>query len=410
MRQRGIAWRGFGFVGTRQPIGNGPDRFMNEALPIGNGSVSAARSQAGSRRKNIVLNEDSLWTGDANPGGDYGKMGAYQFMGNLLIHLAGQEKFTDYRRDLDIGSALAHVAYESKGVKYTREYFCSHPDQVMVIRLEADKPGSYTGSIELNDSHGTKSAAEKNSIVFAGSLANGMKYETRVMVVNEGGSLQAADGKLQFANCDALTLVVAMGTDYAMNYAADYHRENPHARVERQAEEAAAKSCPALEAAHEKDYRALSDRVKLDLGKSTADQTALPTDQRKIKAAQTVDPGLEALLFQFGRYLLISCSRPGGLPANLQGLWNDRNNPPWSSDYHANINVEMNYWPAEPANLPECHQPFFDLVLSQVPAWRKAAAASPDLKTPGGEMTNARMERSRTSHNTTGEKPRLGVG
>ena len=146
-----------------------------------------------------------------------------------------------------------------------------------------------------------------------------------------------------------------------------------------------------MEAAHIKDYQALFNRVSADFGQSSAAQTALPTDQRKLEAFKTVDPGLEALLFQYGRYLLISCSRPGGLPANLQGLWNDNNNPPWHRDYHANINMEMNYWPAEPANLAECHVPFFDLVESQLPAWRKATAASPDLKTPDGEFTTARL-------------------
>jgi len=122
---------------------------------------------------------------------------------------------------------------------------------------------------------------------------------------------------------------------------------------------------------------------------------------RKVMAVGTTDPGLEELLFQYGRYLLISCSQPGGLPANLQGLWNDSNNPPWHSDYHANINVEMNYWPVEVANLSPCHQPFFDLVQSQLPAWRKATDASPDLKTPAGTMTT-RGWAIRTSHNIYG--------
>jgi alpha-L-fucosidase 2 len=139
----------------------------------------------------------------------------------------------------------------------------------------------------------------------------------------------------------------------------------------------------------------------MDLGQSSPAQVAIPTDKRKIAASRAVDPGLEQLLFQYGRYLLISCSRPGGLPANLQGLWNDNNNPPWHSDYHANINIQMNYWPAEVANLGECHLPFFDLLRSQLEPWRKASDASPDLKTPDGAMT-ARGFAIRTSHNIMG--------
>jgi alpha-L-fucosidase 2 len=171
--------------------------------------------------------------------------------------------------------------------------------------------------------------------------------------------------------------------------------------VTAQIDAAARQSFAKLESAHVKDYQALFNRVRLNLGQSTAAQTALPTDQRKLEAFKTVDPGLEALFFQYGRYLLISCSRPGGLPANLQGLWCDNNWPAWHSDYHANINVEMNYWPAEVANLSECHLPFFDLVESQLPAWRKATQAAPEFKTADGHFAK-RGFAIRTSHNITG--------
>jgi alpha-L-fucosidase 2 len=148
------------------------------------------------------------------------------------------------------------------------------------------------------------------------------------------------------------------------------------------------------------DYQSLFRRVRLHLGRPTAAQAALPTDRRKLEAFEVVDPGLEALLFQYGRYLLISCSRPGGLPANLQGLWNNSNQPAWGSDYHANINVQMNYWPAEVANLAECHVPFFDLFASQLPVWRKATAAADAFKTDG--RLPVRGFAIRTSHNITG--------
>ncbi len=374
--------------------------FINEALPIGNGRMGGLIA-GGTARERVVLNEDSLWTGDENPSGDDGTMGAYQCLGNLYINLPGHENIAGYRRDLDIGNALAHVNYQSGGVNYRREYFCSHADGVLVVRLTADRPGSYTGNLELNDAHGGKTVSGKDRLAFAGALNNGLKYEAQLIVVPDGGSLQTNGTMLEFKNCDGLTLIIGAGTDYAMDYAANYRGEDPHARVTGQVEKAAARKYDDLKAAHEKDFHSLFDRVALDLGKSSAEQLAMPTDVRKTLAVGITDPGLEELLFQYGRYLLISCSRPGGLPANLQGLWNDNNSPPWHSDYHANINVEMNYWPAEVANLSECHQPFFDLVLSQLPAWRKATAASPELKTPAGAMT-PRGWAIRTSHNIYG--------
>ncbi len=375
--------------------------FMNEALPIGNGRLGGLIAGDVARER-IVLNEDSLWTGDANPTGDYNTMGAYQTLGDLVIQLPGQDDFTDYRRDLDIGDAVAHVGYRSGGVNYRREYFCSHADGVLVVRLTADRPDSYTGSIELKDSHGTATVAQTNRLTFAGALNNGLKYEAQLTVLPDGGSLQTNGPTLEFKNCNALTLIVAAGTDYVMDYAKTYRGEDPHARVAKLVKAAAVNKYDALKAAHEMNFHALFNRLALDLGKSSTAQTALPTDARKLQAAETVDPELEELLFQYGRYLLISCSRPGGLPANLQGLWNDNNSPPWHSDYHANINVEMNYWPAEPANLAECAEPLFDLVTSQLPAWRTATAAAKEFRTANGQPAQ-RGFAIRTSHGIHGD-------
>jgi alpha-L-fucosidase 2 len=233
---------------------------------------------------------------------------------------------------LDIGDALAHVNYEVNGVKFKREYFASHADGVLVVHLTADKPGSFTGSMELNDSRNTITLAQDDRLQLAGVLVNGLKYEAQLVVLNEGGALHANGSVLQFRNCDSLTLLVAAGTDYVMDYAKHYHGDDPHVRVTDLVEHASQKNYESLKAAHEKDFHALFDRVHFDLGKSSDEQIALPTDQRKIKAAGTYDSGLEELLFQYGRYLLISCSRPGGLPANLQGLWADTNAPPWDAD------------------------------------------------------------------------------
>ncbi len=374
--------------------------FMNEALPIGNGRIGGLIA-GGTTQERVVLNEDSLWTGDENPSGNYDTMGAYQTLGDLIINLPGHQHVTNYRRDLDIGDALAHVSYESGGVKYSREYFCSHADGVLVVRLTADQPGRYTGSIELKDAHGAETVAYKNHLTDEGALTNGLKYEARLNALNSGGSLSVDGTRLVFSNCDNLMIVVAAGTDYAMDYANQYRGDAPRTRVSKQARLATSKTYDLLKTAHENDFHALFGRVALNLGKSSADQIALPTDQRKVKAATTVDLQLEELLFQYGRYLLISCSRPGGLPANLQGLWNDSNKPPWHSDYHANINIQMNYWLAEPANLAECAQPFFDLVDSQLPAWRKATAAAPEFKTDDGTFAK-RGFAIRTSHNIYG--------
>jgi alpha-L-fucosidase 2 len=373
---------------------------LNEALPIGNGRMGGLIF-GGTPRERINVNEDSLWTGDENPSGNDGRMGAYQVLGNLFVNLPGHETNSNYRRDLDLNEATAHVSYESGGVKFEREYFCSHPAGVLVAQFTADKPGAYTGSIELADGHDAQVVADGNRLTVSGALNNGLKYEWQLLALHEGGSLQTNGTTLEFKNCDRLTLLVAAGTDYKMDYAAHYRGEDPHARVTGQLDAAARNSFAALKAEHVLDFQALFDRVTVDFGKSSDGQTSLPTDRRKIPATKTVDPELEELLFQYGRYLLISCSRPDGLPANLQGLWNDRNNPAWHSDYHANINIEMNYWPAEVANLPECHVPFFDLMQSQLPAWRKAAAASPELKTPSGAMTS-RGFAIRTSHNIMG--------
>jgi alpha-L-fucosidase 2 len=375
--------------------------FMNEALPIGNGRLGGLIT-GGTTLERVVLNEDSLWTGKANPSGDYNTMGAYQVLGDLVIQLPGPEDCTDYRRDLDLGDASAHVSYRSGEVTYQREYFCSQPDSVLVVRFTADHPGRYTGSLELKDSHGAPAAAQKNRLTFAGALGNGMKYEAQLVALADGGSLRIHGATLEFTNCNALTLIVAAGTDYVMDNAKAYRGEDPHGRVTRQLDEAAAKKYDELKARHEKDYQALFGRVTLDLGKSSPGQTALPTDARKLLATETADPELEALLFQYGRYLLISCSRPGGLPANLQGLWNNNNSPPWHCDYHVNINVQMNYWPAEPANLAECALPLFDLVACQLPAWRTATAAAKEFRTEAGGPAK-RGFAIRTSHGIHGD-------
>lgn len=373
---------------------------MDEALPVGNSRLGAMIFGIPAAER-IVLNEDSLWTGDDDPTGDYNRMGAYQTLGELRISLPGHDAATNYRRDLDLSDATAHVSYQVNGITYRREIFASHPAQVLVIHLTANRAGSYTGQIQLHDPRRGKAIADGNRITVASALWNGLKYETQLVVLNKGGTLKATGDGLAFSACDELTLIAGMGTDYAMDYPAHYRQSPPHERISAHVDAAAAKSFDQLRAEHVADYQSLFNRVLLDLGSSTPVQQSAPTNLRKVAAADSTDPGLEALMFQLGRYLMISCSRPGGLPANLQGLWNDSDSPPWHCDYHSNINIEMNYWPAEVTNLSQCQLPLFDLVDSQLPAWRVATASSPDFKTTTGQMTS-RGFAIRTSHNITG--------
>ena len=373
--------------------------WMTEAMPIGNGRLGAMIfGQIAAER--VQFNEDSLWTGDENPSGNYGTMGAYQAFGEVLIKLASHDGATDYRRELDIGRGVAGVRYRCGGTTFRREYFASHPDQVIVMRLTADKPGGYTGTVELTDAHKAPIVAKAGRLTASGSLPNKLKHESQVLVLHEGGSLKAEGGQIALKGCDSLTLLLAAGTDYVADGRKNWRGEHPHAELSRRLAAAAKKPYDALKGAHVKDYQSLLGRVRLDLGPTPADRLAMPTDRRlKAYGAKGGDGGLEHQYFQFGRYLLIACSRGGSLPANLQGLWNPSNNPPWHSDYHTNINVQMNYWPAEPTNLAECHTPLLALIDSQRAAWTKATAADKEFNTATRKVRGWTV---RTSHNISG--------
>jgi alpha-L-fucosidase 2 len=373
---------------------------IEEALAIGNGKIGALICGDPSEER-LVLNEHSLWTGGDNPSGDDSTMGDYQCLANLYVSLPSGKGATAYRRDLNIGDSLSHVSYESGGVRYRREYFASHPAGVIVTQFSASKPHSYTGTVDLKDAHDATATSSGAKITLAGRLKNGLKYECQTLVLHEGGEVWAENGKLNFKGCDSLTFLISAGTDYSLDSGAGYRGADPHEALEATIASAQAVPYERLRDAHLKDFHSMFQRVSLDLGTSSASQKAAPFDERKIAAATTVDPELDSLFFQYGRYLIISCSRPGGLPANLQGLWNDTNSPPWHSDYHTNINVEMNYWPVEVTNLTECHVPLFDMLLSQTPVWRKATALSDEMKTPSGEYTKTGWA-VRTSHNIYG--------
>ena len=266
----------------------------------------------------------------------------------------------------------------------------------MVCRLSADKPGCYTGVIRLTDAHGAKLTAGKNRLKASGALGNGLKYETQVLVLPDGGGVQADGQALRFNAADGLTLLLAAGPDYVADYEKGWRGEEPHGRVTRLLDAAAAVPYETLRARHVEDYRGLFGRVEVDFGRTDEKIAALPTDERLASYRKGgSDPALESLFFQFGRYLLIGSSRPGSLPANLQGIWNRSNSPPWHSDYHTNINVQMNYWPAEPANLAECHEPLLAMIEELREPSRKATRA--DTRFAGTRGWTVR-----TSHNIFG--------
>ncbi len=358
--------------------------WMTEALPIGNGRLGAMIF-GGTDLERIQFNEISLWTGMEVNSDDHNAEGSYQAFGNVTISLPGHANPAGYRRSLDIGRAVAAVTYRANTVTYRREYLVSQADQVVAVRLSADRPAAYTGQIELSGAHSDTVAAEGSRLSFAGCLGNGERYEAQLVAVNEGGALQALGGKLSFQGCSALTLYLAAGTDYMPDYRRLWRGEDPHDRVANQVGAVEHRPFASVRKAHEREYSALFDRVSLQLGASPPDRAALPTDRRLAAyAREGNDPELNALYFQFGRYLLISSSRPGSLPANLQGLWNDSNDPPWHSDYHSNINIQMNYWPAEVANLSECHVPMLDMIRSALDPWRKQTQRTPEFQLPAG--------------------------
>jgi len=373
-------------------------KWMTEALPIGNGRIGAMFF-GGIAAERIQFNEDSLWTGDENPSGSYETMGAYQAFGDVTIHLTGDTNATDYRRELNLDTAIGSVSYRSGATAFRREYFASHPAEVIVLRFTADKPASYTGTIELTDAHRATVVAGDRGVTSTGTLKNGLHYEAQLRALNRGGTISAAGQKVEFKGCDELTVFLDAGTDYAMNETNGYRGELPHTRITRQLDAAIQAGADRLRQAHITDHQSLFRRVQLDLGTAGSDRQDLGTEERMRRyAADPADPALETLFFQYGRYLLIASSR-NALPANLQGLWNDSNSPAWSSDYHSNINIQMNYWPAEPANLAECHEPLLNLIQSQLGPWRKATQGAPDFHLAGGSTRGWTV---RTSHNIFG--------
>ena len=373
-----------------------PAGKWEEAIPIGNGRLGAMVF-GGPENERIQLNEGTLWAGGpydpVNPDakgalpqvrqlvndGKYreaadllsakvmakplGQM-PYQTVGDLLLNFTGQANPSEYRRELNLDTAITTVSFVNNGVRFTRQAFASAPDHVIVVRLSADKPGSVSFSAGMKTPMNAKVETEGSDTLVmrgtggdAGGIKGQLQYQARVKVIPSGGKVAADAGRVSVTNSDEVTLLITAATSFKKF---DDVSGDPESIAKVRIAGAAGKAIAKLREAHLADYQALFRRVSIDLGKSEAMQ--LPTDERIRRFAEGHDPQLAALYYQFGRYLLISCSRPGGQPANLQGLWNESLNPPWQSKYTININTEMNYWPAESGNLAECVEPLVKMV------------------------------------------------
>ncbi|MET9760713.1 glycoside hydrolase N-terminal domain-containing protein [Streptomyces sp. NPDC006372] len=271
-----------------------------------------------------------------------------------------QRTVVDYRRTLDFVNGVNVTRFGAPGRRVLREAFAGRSADVMVFRYTSEHAKGLSGAISLTSGQEkapTTVDAGAGRIAFSGVMGNGLKHACTVQAVHTDGDLRADGSILRFSGCTTLTLFLDARTDYKLDAAAGWRGADPEPVVARTLRKAAARSYGRLRDEHTAETRALMNRVSVAWGTSDDAVVALPTDTRLARyAAGGQDPALEQTMFDYGRYLLISSSRPNGLPANLQGLWNDSNQPAWASDYHTNINVQMNYWGAETTNLPECHE------------------------------------------------------
>jgi alpha-L-fucosidase 2 len=373
-----------------------------EALPVGNGRLGAMVF-GGVQKERIQLNENTLWDGKAqdttNPEalkhlpevrrllfegknseatelankhlmGNPVRIKSYQTLGDLWIETETKGPVEDYRRELDLSTGIVTITYRVGDAHYKREVFASHPDQVIVVRMTCDKPNHITASITMSRSEngkvdaGPRAGKNNRGIILKGSFQGGLKFAAHARPsAGEVLPILLSSG-LRYERANELNVRIAATTSY--------RGTDPEQAVVRAFPGEGVVDYNALSQRHIADYQKLFRRVSLDLGPGPNDN--LPTDERLVAVQKGADdPGLAALYFQFGRYLLISSSRPGGLPANLQGLWNEFITAPWNSDYHTNINLQMNYWPAEVANLSECHLPLIDYTASLMESGRRTA-------------------------------------
>lgn len=375
-----------------------PAAQWTEALPLGNGRLGAMVF-GGVGEERLQLNEDTIWSGGPsnrnNPGarealpevrrllvagqiqeaealagegllGIPPRLDCYQPLGDLWLEF-DEDDTTDYRRELDLSTGIARVTYGGPGAEHTREVFVSAPDQVLVVHLEAAAPLRFRARLSREadaECHSTEGGLALRGRCDGGT---GVSFVARLGVWAEHGSVKSDGGVLTVEGGRAVTLVLAA--------ACNYREADPERIAGKRVETALAKRYANLREAHVREHRAWFDRVSLDLHEAREEELrALPTGERLARVqAGGQDLGLVALYFHYGRYLLIASSRPGSMAANLQGIWNEKLDPPWGSKYTININIEMNYWLAETCNLSECHEALFDLIRMAKPSGERCA-------------------------------------
>jgi alpha-L-fucosidase 2 len=386
-----------------------PARQWVEASVIGNGRLGGM-VWGGAARERIDLNEDTLWSGEpfdnVNPAGLAAlpnirallvagknaeakqlveqKMNGrfyecYLPLGDLQISFPLTGEVANYRRDLDLETAVARTTFEYDGTTFTREVFASNPGQAIIVRLTSDKPGKIAFTAQLNSQLRNAIKADGSALRLIGRApvhadaygsgkviyddapdGKGMRFETRLTAVNDGGLVKVTDTGIVAENCNSVTLLLVAATSYnGPRKSPSLEGKDPGKLCDAYLAALAGQPYAAMREAHVADHRQLFGRVALDLGHSAAEQ--LPTNMRLRRYAAATDPELAALYFQFGRYLLIAGSRPGTQPLNLQGIWNKDLIPPWAANWTINCNAQINYWPVEVANLAECHEPLINL-------------------------------------------------
>nr|WP_199077789.1 glycoside hydrolase family 95 protein [Pedobacter sp. ASV19] len=358
-----------------------------EALPIGNGRMGAMLF-GGIKTERIQFNEQSLWGGDNNWDGDYQTdihgFGSYRNFGEFAIDFDHADEAKAYQRTLDITTGVHSTSFEINGVTFTRSAFASHPDQVMVFKYTASKKAALSGTISMRSAQEAICTANKDELSFMGEMGNHLKYAANLHIEHNGGSIEVKENTLVFKNCNMLVIYLNARTNYKPDYQSGWRGADPMPTIEQEQKNALKLGDRKLLDRHIKDISRLTKAATIDIGTTSSDLATLPTDLRLKKyAAGAKDPDLQETLFQYGRYLLVSCSRPGGLPANLQGLWNNSNAPAWASDYHNNINIQMNYWAAESTNLSECQVPLIDFIVAAQEPCRIATRKAFGEKTRG---------------------------
>lgn len=367
-----------------------------EALPLGNGRLGAM-VWGGIEHERLQLNEDTLYAGgpyeadtsgalEALPevrrlifAGEYAqaeelanarmmarplKQMPYQPLADVVLDFRDIPDISGYRRELDLDAAITRTQFNTWKTAHTRESFVSPVDQCIVMRVATDRPGAINLRITLDSDQQTEVSAEDGALLMRGrnserhGIEGKLKFVTRLRAIPRGGSLRIRDGRIEIEKADEVVLLVTAATSYRRY---DDVSGDPEAITRRQLAAAQQRGYETLRTAHIAEHQRLFRRVAIDLGNSEA--AKLPTDERIENFASGGDPALAALYHQYGRYLLISSSRPGTQPANLQGIWNDLMDPPWESKYTININTEMNYWPSEANALPECVEPLEDMLF-----------------------------------------------